>query len=94
MHTEEPLIELVSGHCESATPLQEAVFTYIDQNEVIEKARCYLYDTYIIIKLRVIPILFRKLPRNKSSESSSASILSSNCCGKRTRRRNWADRLA
>jgi hypothetical protein len=70
------------------------VFTYLEQNEAVEKARCYLYDNCIIIKLRVSLPLFRKQEKTKLSESSFLSTSSSNSSGKRMRKRNWENRSA
>ena len=65
MNTEESLVEVVNGHSDTGSALQEAVFTYLEQNEVVEKARCYLYDNCIIIKLRVILSLCREPTRSR-----------------------------
>jgi hypothetical protein len=35
MNTEEPLVEIITGHPEAGSVLQEGVFTYLEQSEAV-----------------------------------------------------------
>lgn len=57
---DETLAEVISSHIQTAEQLQEGTFKLIMDNETQEKADCFLYDKYVLIKYKVKLGIFRE----------------------------------